>query len=233
MSGSRSNSACLQVKICGIRTVDVALAAAASGADLLGFNFAAVSRRRVEVVAAQEAIDAVRRREAGNPGAPPPSAIPQMVGIFVNQPVEEVGRIARDTTLDYVQLSGDEDVPYCRRVFEAFGRPVIKAIRLAEPDGLQHLTCYAHEPAVHFLLADAAGSWGGAGQAWDWSLAAGLAAKYPVLLAGGLTPANVAQAIAAVRPHGVDVASGVETAGHTDIAKVRAFIELAKKESLS
>lgn len=211
----------LRVKICGIRTVEAAQAATTAGADLLGFNFAPISRRKVDVETAREAVEAIRAQS------------PLSAGIFVNQPVDEVARIARVVGLDYVQLSGSEDAAYCRQVAEASGRPIIKAIRLADPAEAEQLDTFQAEPAVHVLLADAAakGSWGGSGETWDWRLAVNVASRFPVLLAGGLTPENVSHAIAAVRPWGVDVASGVEANGHTDPEKVRAFIERAKESN--
>jgi phosphoribosylanthranilate isomerase len=108
---------------------------------------------------------------------------------------------------------------------------VIKAVRLGRPEDAGEIERYTGDGAVQLLLADAAvvGSWGGSGAAWDWSVATGLAARFPLLLAGGLTAANVGAAIAAVRPLGVDVASGVEINGNTDPVKVGAFIQSVKR----
>jgi phosphoribosylanthranilate isomerase len=156
-----------------------------------------------------------------------------MVGIFVNQPIDEVLALAGACGLDYVQLSGDEDVAYCRAVAAQSGRAVVKTLRLGgpPPGGAEAAAAaYAADGGVAILHADAtvAGAWGGTGRAWDWSAAAGVAARYPLLVAGGLRPDNVQLAVAAVRPWGVDVASGVETDGVTDAALVRSFIERAK-----
>ena len=203
----------MKVKICGVRTVEAALAASEAGADFLGVNFAPVSKRRVAVFAAVEAAGAVRQRPAP----------PRFAGIFVNQPVEEVARIARGIGLDYVQLSGQEDEAYCREIAREAGRPVIKAIRL--PADAARAAALREGAAVELLLADAQGTYGGAGQPWRWQDAQALTARYDVLLAGGLTPHNVSDAIDAARPWGVDVASGVETDGQTDPEKVRAFIK--------
>ena len=202
----------MRVKICGIRSIDAALAAADAGADLLGFNFAPVSKRRIELGTAREAIAAIDANEA-----------PQAAGIFVNQALDEVVAIAREAPLAYIQLSGDEDAQYCRAVAAQSGVPVIKAVRLAPGHDAANPLRFAG--AAEVLLADAAGSYGGSGQIWSWSDAAELAAAYRVLLAGGLTPENVGAAAAAARPWGVDVASGVETHGMTDPEKVRAFIK--------
>ena len=205
----------MKVKICGVRTVDAALAAASAGADFLGFNFAPVSKRRVDREVARKAIDASRHLPAA----------PAMAGVFVNQPLHEVAEIARDLGLDYVQLSGDEDVDYCRTLAAETARPVIKAVRLAEPDGTERAAAAGSVASV--LLADSTvpGSYGGSGQPWRWQDAQALTARYDVLLAGGLTAHNVTEAIAAAGPWGVDVASGVETNGQTDPEKVRAFIK--------
>ncbi len=215
----------LRVKICGIRSIDVALAAAQAGADLLGFNFAPISKRRIDVAVAREAILTLRSAESPLPPRGREGA-PRTAGIFVNQPITEVARIAREVQLDYVQLSGDEDAAYCRTIHLETGLPVIAAVRLTQDGEAARIS--ALRQAAELLLTDAAGSWGGSGQTWRWQEAAGLAAEFPVLLAGGLNPDNVADAAAAVRPWGVDVASGVETDGTTDPDKVRAFIASAK-----
>jgi phosphoribosylanthranilate isomerase len=132
--------------------------------------------------------------------------------------------------LDYVQLSGEEDPAYCRRLAEAGGVATIKALRLSRAEDAARVGEYTGDGGVALLLADAAvaGSWGGAGATWDWAAAASVAARFPLLLAGGLTAENVAGAVAAVKPWGVDVASGVETNGQTDPEKVRAFVRRAK-----
>ncbi len=222
----------VRVKICGLRSVEAALAAARAGADLLGFNFAPVSRRRVDPAIAREAAEALAdKAPAGEaaPGAQPRGPRPALVGIFVNQPLEQVAGLVERCALDYVQLSGDEDAAYCRAVSAVAGARVIKAVRLASQSEEQ-VARLVEESGVALVLADAAvaGLWGGSGQAWDWRAAAGLAARYPLLLAGGLHAGNVGAAIAAVRPFGVDVASGVETGGVTDPQKVRDFIQSAK-----
>jgi phosphoribosylanthranilate isomerase len=206
------------VKICGLRSPEAARAAGKAGANFLGFNFAPVSKRRVGPDIATAAIRAARIWMAA------------MVGIFVNQPLEEIAAIAKACDLDYVQLSGHEDANFCASVADRTGCPVIKALRLASPDEAARIETYVEEEAVQLLLADAAvaGSWGGSGAAWDWSAAAYLAARFPLLLAGGLNTENVGGAITAVRPFGVDVASGVETNGHTDLEKVHAFIHTVK-----
>jgi phosphoribosylanthranilate isomerase len=178
----------LVVKICGLRAPGAAVDAAAAGADLLGFNFAPVSKRRVAVEVAREAILAVLGQgfAAHEPGLTPPArqlapgarreatglrrrtpAGPGMVGIFVNQPLAEVTAVARSCGLDAVQLSGDEDAAYCRAVGSATGLPVIKALRLAGPDDERRGAAYVAAGGVAALLVDApvAGAWGGCGRA--------------------------------------------------------------------
>jgi phosphoribosylanthranilate isomerase len=211
------------VKICGIRSLDAARAASDAGADLLGFNFAPISRRLVGLDAAREAIDGCRAAGAGR-------HVPRMVGIFVNQPLANVSATARDAGLDFIQLSGHETPDFCRAVVDATGLPVIKAVQVHDAASLAVAERYVRDGMVTGLLADApvAGSYGGSGQAWSWADAAGLAARHTVLLAGGLTPENVAEAARQVRPWGVDVASGVETNGQTNPERVAAFIQQAR-----
>jgi phosphoribosylanthranilate isomerase len=210
------------VKICGLRGKEQAVASARAGADLLGFNFAPVSKRRVEARVAQEAIAACRE------GAGP---APAMVGVFVNQPLEEIAAAVRACRLDVVQLSGDESVAFCREVGTETGAAVYRAVRLRDGFSLDVLLQESGEGAVSVLLVDApvAGAWGGTGQTWDWALAAPLARRVPVLLAGGLHAENVEGAREAVRPWGVDVASGVETGGQTDPDRVAALIQRIRR----
>ena len=208
----------MKVKICGIRSTEGAVEAARAGADFLGFNFAPVSKRRVDLEVARTAIAACQSV----------SGRTEMVGVFVNQPLDEVAQIARDLGLHYIQLSGDEVPAYCSEVTTRAGTPVIKAVRLGRPHEASQIEVYGG--VSDFLLADATaeGSYGGSGQPWRWQDAAELAARFPVLLAGGLTADTVADAVEAARPRGVDVASGVETEGMTDSEKVRVFIRRAK-----
>ena len=210
----------LVVKICGIRSLDAALAAADAGADLVGFVFAP-SRRRVTVDEAAVIVDSLRRARAAPPGC---------VGVFVNEEPDAVMGVAEAVGLDAVQLSGDEPP----EVVAALRRPVIKALRLpigTEPDTARQLAdAYLALPAVRALLVEGhqPGTFGGTGTAADWTLAAALAGEYPVLLAGGLTPTNVERAVRAVRPLGVDVSSGVERDGVKDPAAIAAFVHAAR-----
>lgn len=205
------------VKICGLRTAEHALAAAAAGADMLGFVFAP-SRRRVAPDEAAALAGAVRARYGSRP---------RLVGLFVNAEPAEVNAVAALVGLDLVQLSGDEPPTHA----ELIARPLIKALRM---DGSEREAGWVRlagaRPGQLTLLVDAhvPGSYGGTGVTADWARAAELAARAPVLLAGGLTPANVAAAIAAVAPLGVDVSSGVESDGVKDPLKIEAFIGAAR-----
>jgi phosphoribosylanthranilate isomerase len=197
------------IKICGIKTLIDALAAIDAGVDFLGFNFYPKSTRFIEKEICAE-ITSVLKRE-----------YPQikLVGVFVNSAVGEVKNILETCSLDLAQLHGDETPEmFAQLVPRAF-----KAFRGIPSD----ITGYERNESPA-LLVDAAvkGVYGGSGVTADWSAAAELAKRYPLLLAGGLTPENVADAVLQVRPWGVDVASGVESAaGEKDAAKMKAFVQ--------
>lgn len=208
------------VKICGIRSVDLALAAATAGADLIGLVFAP-SRRRVTIAEAQAI--------AATIGALPPPR-PLVVGLFVNEPAAQVAEITAAVGLEAIQLSGDEPPDYP----VPDGLPLIKSIRMTgaadEQAWLDRIAAAPRAtgtvlPQVTALIdAHLPGAYGGTGVQTDWNKAAHIARLVPTLLAGGLTPANVAQAIAVVNPLGVDVSSGVERDGQKDPALIQAFI---------
>jgi phosphoribosylanthranilate isomerase len=200
------------VKICGVTRPEDAAFAARIGADWLGLNFWPRSRRFVE--ASQAAEVAAAAREA-RPGV-------LLVGIFVDQPSDEVARLIESVALDHVQLHGDESPAYVR----AFGRRAIKAIPLTGSGDLDRLVDYS---CSTFLLDTPSPGRGGSGELGDWSLARSAAAQHRVLLAGGLTPDNVAAAIAAVGPYGVDAASGVESMpGRKEAGLVERFVSAAR-----
>lgn len=198
------------VKICGLRTAEHALAAATAGADMLGLMFAP-SSRRIAPVEAAALVSAVRQHPTGQRV--------QFVGVFVNESPTTMDTIADQVGLDYVQLSGDESPDQAFALHTAW----IKAIRF---DGSALERIWLATATAQPLLIDAhvPGSYGGSGQHADWGRAAATAAQRPILLAGGLTPASVPTAIAQTQPWGVDVSSGVESAGVKDIAKIAAFI---------
>lgn len=200
----------VKVKICGITNIDDALHAAGCGADALGLVFYEKSPR---CVAPQEAAKIV-------------SALPPMVttfGLFVNEQPQRVAEIVAFCGLDVIQLHGDEPPSACH--FPP--HRVVKALRVQQEQSLADIDAY---PASAILLdAWVAGRYGGTGHRLDWDLAARVAGGRRIILAGGLTPDNVAEAVATVRPYAVDVSSGVEAEpGVKDAAKVAAFIRNAK-----
>jgi phosphoribosylanthranilate isomerase len=207
----------MPVKICGLTRLDDCLAAVDAGADTLGFNFYPRSPRYLSPETCALLVGELARR-----GAPVVTA-----GLFVNQPPPEVAAVLDRCGLDLAQLHYDdrpEDLtPLQGRAFMALRDPDPSSAGLYVPANLQ--------PGRPALLIDAhvPGAYGGTGQTADWERARAIAARYPILLAGGLTPANVAAAVAAVQPWGVDVASGVESApGQKDQAKIRAFVTAAR-----
>jgi phosphoribosylanthranilate isomerase len=205
------------IKICGLRTIEHALAAADAGADMLGLNFA-TSRRQISPEQAAAIAAAVR--------AGPHMQQVSIVGLFVNEAPERMLAIAHQCGLDAIQLSGDET---CEVASCLPGIALLKAIRLAGAPTEDGWLQAPPAPNVRLLVdAHAPGSYGGSGVLANWSRAAELAGQRPIMLAGGLTPENVAVAIRQVRPWGVDVSSGVETDGIKDVAKIRAFIAAAR-----
>ena len=200
-----------KVKICGITRMEDALAAAAAGADALGFMFYEASPRRVAFDVAAKII-----REL-----PPFLA---RVGVFVNPSPDDVGRAIEDCRIDTLQFHGEETPEFCAQ----FGLRIIKAFRVRDAESLSALPAYVG--ATCLLDSFVAGQHGGTGATFNWDLAAQtVKAGRRVLLAGGLTAENAAEAVRRVRPYGLDVSSGVEAKpGVKDAAKVRAFIAAAK-----
>ena len=200
------------VKICGLTRPDDAAFAARAGADWLGLNFWPRSRRFVTASQAAEVADAAR---SARPGV-------ALVGVFVDQPLESVAELVDSLALDFVQLHGDESPEYVKKL----GRKAVKAIPLAGPGDLDRLDDF---DCSTFLLDTPSPGRGGSGELGDWQLARRAAEVHRVLLAGGLTPDNVAQAVAAVGPYGVDAASGVEsTPGHKEDSLVERFVAEAR-----
>jgi phosphoribosylanthranilate isomerase len=210
------------VKVCGIREPAHALAALQAGADFIGMILAP-SRRRITVNEAARIVAAVK----GASVSPP-----RLVGVFVDAPEEEVNRAAHEAGLDFVQLSGREDEDYLERMEVPAIKTVHVPSRMPDPVAwlsikrrLSGLTALGVIPHLDTLVD---GQAGGTGQAFDWSVAAQGVGLIDYLLAGGLTPENVAGAIARLHPWGVDVSSGVETNGVKDPAKIAAFVRAAK-----
>ncbi|MEW6401960.1 MAG: GNAT family N-acetyltransferase [Chloroflexota bacterium] len=210
-----------KIKICGIKTLNDALAATEAGADYLGFNFYPESVRFIEKRTCAEITSILRQNY--------PHIKP--VGVFVNSSADEVKDVLETCSLDLAQLHGDETP----EMVAYFKGKAFKAIRLSAPSAETSVYPFlksAFEPA---FLMDAAvkGVYGGSGVTADWSAAAELAKRYPLLLAGGLTPENVADAVRQVRPWGVDVASGVESSpGSKDEAKMVAFVKAVRAADL-
>jgi phosphoribosylanthranilate isomerase len=204
------------VKICGITSPADARVAVDAGADALGFVFWYMSPRRVaEERAAEIARDL-------------PASILR-VGVFVDAPREEMEKLADAVGLDVLQLHGDEPP----EALAGLPRPVLKAVRVGRGFAEEEASRYAERAAglvVDTRLPGETHMPGGTGVPFDWSLVKGLADRVPFLmLAGGLGPSNVAEAIRSVRPHAVDVSSGVEgLPGRKDPAKVRAFLAAAR-----
>jgi phosphoribosylanthranilate isomerase len=198
------------VKVCGVTTPDDAAMAASLGADALGLNFWPRSKRAVTVAQARRIIEAV-----------PPFV--WVVGVFVNPKVAEVEEVARAVRLHMVQLHGEESPALVRRM----PLPTVKALHVGKGSLDADAARYA---GAHALLLDTAqAGWGGGGLAFDWRRARRVVKARPVLLAGGLTAENVGEAVALVRPLGVDVASGVEKRpGVKDEKKVMDFIRAAR-----
>ncbi|HEV8355003.1 MAG TPA: phosphoribosylanthranilate isomerase [bacterium] len=201
----------VRVKICGISDVENALAAAAAGADAIGFVFAP-SRRQVSIERAREIADEL-----------PPFVT--KVGLFVDAGANVILGHVETVGLDVVQLHGSETPEFCA----ALGRTVVKAIRVRDASSLASMDRYrvsaflldSYDPEVA----------GGTGRVFDWDLAARVNGRHRVILSGGLTPENVGEAVARVRPFGVDVSSGVETDGRKDPVKIREFITRARSSS--
>jgi phosphoribosylanthranilate isomerase len=200
----------VKVKICGITTLEDALHAGRAGADALGFVFYEASPRFISPAQAASIITAL-----------PPFI--QSVGLFVNSEVEYVNATADFCRLDIVQLHGDEPPDYC----EMIRRRVIKAFRIRDINSLDPIKNYM----VAGILLDAFSpkAYGGTGLSFNWEIARRAKDFGPVILAGGLTPDNIREAVETVAPYAVDVSSGVETApGKKDPEKVSEFIRRAR-----
>jgi len=211
-----------QIKICGITSVEDAAAVVRAGADAIGLNFYRGSPRCVTAETARQIVQML------------PSRITK-VGLFVNSLAGEAIRIFDTLQLDILQLHGDEPPEY---LAELAPRPIMRAFRLG-PEGIDPVLtyleqCRSHQCEPDFVLFDAlkSGIYGGTGEKTDWTAAqAYLSQKErpPLVLAGGLTPQNVAAAIQSVRPPAVDVSSGVEASpGRKDWDAVTAFVAAAR-----
>lgn len=237
------------VKICGIREPAHALVAAEAGADLIGVILAE-SRRKVTPEEARAIVEALPVRPAAASLAnasfdPPPDDVagwftysarlfeaelaarrPLVAGVFVAAAAWIVNEIVDQVGLDVSQQSGDDPWHYCLEI----NRPTIKAVHVRGGDTAGSVIDRMEAGMADLVLLDsrAGDRLGGTGQTFDWSIAAEVARQMPIILAGGLTPDNVADAIRQVRPFAVDVSSGVETDGVKDPGKIRDFIRAVR-----
>jgi phosphoribosylanthranilate isomerase len=217
----RARAGSLVVKICGITSPTDAVVAVEAGADAIGLVFWPRSPRAVAPERAAEIARAL------------PEAVLR-VGVFVDAPREEMARVAETVGLDLLQLHCDVGP----ESLAGLPRPVLQAVRVGNGFERELATRYAADAAGILLDTRVDGETaapGGTGVPFDWSLVEGLARRVPFLvLAGGLSPANVAEAVRRVRPHAVDVSSGVEALpGRKDPEKVRAFVEAARAAAAS
>jgi len=200
-----------KIKICGIKTINDALAAMDAGADLLGFNFYPKSPRHIDVGICRDIMSVMRKYGQI-----------AYVGVFVNASAAEICATMDTCALTLAQLHGDET----SEMLKALSGKAFKAFRGVP----QSVDGFAGECAPALLVdASVRGAYGGTGVTADWRSAAELAKHYPILLAGGLTSENVAEAVRRVKPWGVDVASGVESVpGVKDPVRMRAFVKAVR-----
>jgi len=199
-----------QVKICGLRTIDHMQAAINAGADLLGFIFYEPSSRYIPPEQAQTLRKSIAEQQTNV----------DIVGVFVNKSADYINYTVEQVGLNCVQLHGNESPEFCY----AINRPVIKGLRLSSLNDTGKIAAYK-ESTWRILLDTPTHKWGGTGETHECNLARTIAQETSILLAGGLTPENVADAIVQVHPWGVDVSSGVETNGHKDVKKIQTFIQ--------
>jgi phosphoribosylanthranilate isomerase len=200
----------VKVKICGLTCIEDAVAAMEAGADALGFVFEP-GRHQVTPEQARAIIAAL-----------PPFV--SIVGLFVNEDVAVVRQIAEFCWLDTLQFQGDESPDYCA----SFSRRVIKGFKIKDETSLERLEAYT--VTAYLLDSYVPGLSGGTGRSFNWELARGLSASRPIILAGGLTPANISTAISVIKPFAVDVSSGVENeSGRKDPQKMADFVRRARQ----
>ena len=205
----------IKVKICGMTQLKDALFAVEQGVDAVGFIFYKKSPRAVTMKTVREIITKL-----------PP--LVDTVGVFVNESAERVNKIADYCGLDLVQLHGEESPAFCRKIH----RRVIKAFRVKDLQSIKQLEKFSVSGFLLDTFSD--DLHGGTGKTFDWNLALPAKKMGPVILAGGLTPRNILQAVRQVRPYGVDVCSGVEKSpGIKDLEKVRAFLKNIRSGSKS
>jgi len=201
-----------KVKICGLTTLEDARFVSGALADYLGFIFYPESPRYVDPAKAGAIINWLEG--------------PEKVGVFVNQPLDDVNSIARQTGVDYVQLQGNESPDYCSLV----EKPIIKVFHVddsIEPDQLEE-SIMPYLSQVEYLLFDTKSDteWGGTGQTFDWNLLKEISREKPFFLSGGLNTQNVRKAIETAEPYAVDLSSGLEDSpGLKDFDKIELFFD--------
>jgi len=209
----------MRVKICGVTNLDDAAEAVRLGAWAIGLIHFSESPRAVEAAEAVR-ISAAFRRKC------------EVVGVFVNPELGEVAKAVEDAGLTMVQLNGNEGQSFCAEVARKTGVKVVKAVHVSS--GADVHGAEAFRTDFHLFDKGAKGLWGGSGESFDWGLLTERRSKVPAILAGGLRPENVADAIAIARPYAVDVASGVEAEpGRKDHAAMNAFFEAVQGASVS
>ena len=215
------------VKICGLRTLSDATIAIQEGADFIGFVFVQNVTRQINVSTAKKIIKQTKKLLQ-------PDAQLKLVGLYVNEQIDQINQIINECELDYVQLCGNETPTQ----WKSLNTNVIKQLKIP-PSIAEELTIdeemiirdaeMIYSSGAKILIdADVQGKHGGTGVLSDWDLASKISAKYPVILAGGLTPRNVSNAIQVVNPWGVDVSSGVESNSQKDPEKIAQFIKNSK-----
>lgn len=210
------------VKVCGITNLDDARAAIAAGADMLGFNFYRPSPRFIEPAEARKVIDLLRGEVTAQ--------MPTMVGVFVNEASPDaVARIVTDAGVDAAQLHGDESIEFCATTKQLLhGKLLIKVLRVT--DSFEPTETQRYNAGAIMLDAFHGEMRGGTGKIVNWTVARRVRELVPCLfLAGGLSPENVAEAIAEVAPFAVDACSSLETMpGQKDAERMRAFVRAAR-----
>ncbi len=204
-----------KVKICGITRREDADLAVSGGAWAVGLIFADESRRRVDIGTAAEIATAYRRRV-------------EVAGVFVNEPLDDVLATLASVPLTLLQFHGEEGPSYCAEAARRTGLKVMKAMPAKDAHAVQALSAYKTD--FHLLDAYVPGSHGGTGERFDWELAGAHRGRPPLVLAGGLTPENVDEALRVAQPYAVDVAGGVEDApGIKDPDRLRRFFEAVQQ----